>query len=240
MQARRGLKAVRLIKEADVIVYDDLGTQDALGFASEACERVYVGKRGGRASSIKQAEINKLLVDACTQAPGRTVVRLKGGDPGVFARMSSEAAALSAAGVQYEMVPGVSSALAAPLLAGVPLTDVQLGFSFAVVSGHDVPGTDWSAFSRVPTLVVLMAGKGLPGIVDALLAAGGRDRDTPVLLVRSAGLPEQRVWASMLGDILRDTQGEQLSPCVLTVGAVAQLPEVWGGLAAQAAGSDPL
>eukprot|EP00955_Chlamydomonas_euryale_P082319 363698-Chlamydomonas_euryale.AAC.5 len=216
---------------------------------------------------------------SAAQAPGRIVVRLKGGDPAVFSRVSSEAAALSAAGVPYEMVPGVSSALAAQLLAGGPLTDAtatltraplatrpgQSGgggggdgdgdvggdgvgdqgsgggggvgggkgaFAFAVVSGHDVPGTDWAALSGVPTLVVLLAGRSLAALADVLVARGGRCRETPVVLVRSAGLPDQRIWRGTLGTIAADTHGERLSPCVFTVGAVAALPDAWQAAAA--------
>ncbi|GIL71084.1 hypothetical protein Vretimale_17839 [Volvox reticuliferus] len=109
------MKAVRLLQTADVVVYDDLGSQEALGFAPPAAELVYVGKRGGR-ESIKQPQIDELLVARC--AEGRNVVRLKGGCPSVFSRLASEMAALQVAGIPYELVPGVSSALAAPLFAG--------------------------------------------------------------------------------------------------------------------------
>ncbi len=192
-----------------------------------------------RESSMKQHQIDEILVQACT-APckpgeaGRRVVRLKGGDPAVFSRASSEAAALSAACVSFEFVPGVSSALAAPLLAGLPLTDAAVGSSFAVVSGHDVEGTDWRAFAGIPTLVVLMAGKGLPRMVERLMAAdgGARDGDTPVALVREAGLPTQRVFRANLKGLVTCTKGETLSPCVIIVGKVAALPQTWGALLA--------
>ncbi len=166
-------------------------------------------------------------------------MRLKGGDPAVFSRVSSEAAALSAAGVEYEMVPGVSSALAGPILAGLPLTDAQLGFSFAVVSGHDVDGTDWGAFVRIPTLVVLMAGKALPRIVERLCdpLAGAKALDTPVAVIRAAGLPEQRTWQSTLSRVVQETAGEDLSPCIVIVGAVAGLPARWAAAAPAAKGS---
>ena len=114
-------------------------------------------------------------------------------------------------------------------LQGFPLTDAAVGgTSFAVVSGHDVGGTDWDAFSRIPTLVVLMGGKGLSAIVEKLLE-GGRGPGLPVAVVRSAGLPAQRVWMSTLGQVVADTLGEELSPCVVIVGNVAGLPTVWGG-----------
>lgn len=156
----------------------------------------------------------------------KSVVRLKGGDPAVFSRASSEAAALANARIPFEFVPGVSSALAAPLLAGFPLTDARLGSSFAVVSGHDVEGIDWDAFSRIPTLVILMAGRGLPRIVQKLLALG-RQASTPVAVVHAAGLLKQRVWRSTLGCLVQDTEDQDLSPCVVVVGDVAGLPAAW-------------
>jgi siroheme synthase len=111
---------VRLLEQADVVVYDDLGAQDALRFARADAERLYVGKRGGRRStSATQGEIDALLVEHCLR--GRRVVRLKGGCPSVFSRAASEIAALAAAGVAWELVPGVSTALAAPVLAGFVL-----------------------------------------------------------------------------------------------------------------------
>ncbi|KAG2485056.1 hypothetical protein HYH03_016154 [Edaphochlamys debaryana] len=212
------MKAVRLIKEADVIIYDELGSQEALGFARPDASLVYVGKRGGR-ESIKQPAIDALLVQHCTE--GRRVVRLKGGCPSVFSRLSSEVAALSAAGLEWELVPGISSALSAPLFAGFPLTHKSLSPSFTVVSGHDVDGTDWGAFAQLPTLAVLMAGRNLGRIVGKLVEVGWAP-DTPVAVVRSAGLPEQRVWRSSLQAVEADTANAgPLSPCIVIIGRVA-------------------
>ncbi|KXZ42698.1 hypothetical protein GPECTOR_124g498 [Gonium pectorale] len=211
------LKAVRLLESAEVIIYDDLGSQDALGFAGPSAERIYVGKRGGR-DSIKQPQIDALLVEHCLR--GRRVVRLKGGCPSVFSRGASETAALRAAGVEYELVPGVSSALAAPLFAGFPLTHATLSPSFTVLSGHDVEGTDWEALRGLPTLVLLMGGRNLGAITERLRQTGWAP-DTPVVVVRSAGLPEQRVWRSTLGSVVDDTaDAGGLSPCVVVIGRV--------------------
>ncbi|GAX74799.1 hypothetical protein CEUSTIGMA_g2246.t1 [Chlamydomonas eustigma] len=217
------LKAVKLIQEADVLVYDDLGTQDALQLAKEDCEKFYVGKRGGR-ESIKQTQIDELLVQACLKGSDRSIVRLKGGDPAVYSRATSEIAALTAAGIPYEFVPGISSVLAAPLLAGFPLTDVNVGSSFAVVSGHNVEGTNWQAFSDIPTLVILMAGKNLAVIAQKMAEVHRMwTKSTPVVVIRDAGLPNQREWRSTLQNIAEETQGEQLSPCIVIIGQVAGL-----------------
>ncbi|GLC46658.1 hypothetical protein PLESTB_001549600 [Pleodorina starrii] len=213
------MKAVKLLQTADVVVYDDLGSQDALGFVPPGAELVYVGKRGGR-ESIKQAQIDQLLVERC--AEGRNVVRLKGGCPAVFSRLASEVSALRAGGIPYELVPGVSSALAAPLFAGFPLTHVSLSPSFTVLSGHDPDTTDWGALAGLPTLVLLMGGRNLPTIVTRLRDTGW-PADTPVAVVRDAGLPEQRVWHSRLDTVEADTaDAGSLSPCVMIIGRVAE------------------
>ncbi|KAI8477453.1 MAG: tetrapyrrole methylase [Monoraphidium minutum] len=228
------LRAARALEAADVVVYDDLGAQGALGLAPAGAERLYVGKRGGR-PSIKQPEIDSLLVDKTRQ--GLRVVRLKGGCPSVFSRAGSELRALAAAGCDHEIVPGVSSALAAPLLAGFPLTDTALSKSFAVTTGHDAAATDWGRLARgADTLVVLMGGDGLPLIAERLQAAG-RPGATPVAIIKAAGTPEQRVWRTRLDAAAADTADEELSPCIIVVGDVAAWPAA--AAAAAAVGADP-
>lgn len=215
------LKAARLLAACTAVVYDDLASPDVVALASPAAARHYVGKRGGNAASTPQAAIDAQLVALAQD--GHSVVRLKGGCPSVFGRLSSELAALSAAGIPYELVPGVSSALAAPLLAGFPLTDVALSRSFAVLSAHSPAAV---ASLRVPlavdTLVVLMGGAALEGVTTALLAAG-RPGDTPVAVIRAAGTAEQRSWEGTLEGIAAQTRGEVLSPCVIVAGPVAAL-----------------
>lgn len=222
--------------------------QGALAFASPDAERVYVGKRGGR-PSIEQPSISALLV--AHVAAGKRVARLKGGCPSVFSRVHQELAALRAAGCAWELVPGVSSALAAPLAAGFPLTDAQLSPAFAVVSGHDPAAVDWAAFDRIPTLVLLMAGSTLPAVAAALLARG-RAADTPVCVVRSAGTPEQAILRWTLGSVAAElgrsagspagaSGGEtaartSLSPCVVIIGRVAGQDALSAAAAAAAAG----
>ena len=167
-----------------------------------------MGKRGGGAS-VPQAHIDAKLVELALA--GRRVVRLKGGCPSVFSRVSSEARALAAAGVAYSLLPGVSSALAAPLLAGFPLTDAALSRSFAVATAHDLGALDWRALAAMDTAVFLMGARALGDIADKLVAAG-RPASTPVAVVKWAGRPQQRVWEGSLGSIARDTAGEELSP----------------------------
>ena len=190
------------------MVYDDLASEDLLALAPSQAERVFVGKRGGE-PSVPQATIDAKLVELARA--GRRVVRLKGGCPSVFSRVSSEARALAAAGVAYKLLPGVSSALAAPLLAGFPLTDAVLGRSFAVATAHDLGALDFRALAAMDTAVFLMGGRVLGAIAEKLMAAGRAD-STPVAVVRWAGTPQQRVWEGSLSRIAHDTAGEELSP----------------------------
>lgn len=194
------------------VVYDDLAaSEDILALAPPHAERVYMGKRGGGGSaSSPQASINERLVQLARS--GLRVVRLKGGCPSVFGRVSSEARALAAAGVRFELLPGVSSALAAPLLAGFPLTDAELSRSFAVATAHDLGALDFRTLAvGVDTAVFLMSARNLGAIAEAMVAAG-RPACTPVAVVRWAGTARQRVFEGELGSIVRDTAGEELSP----------------------------
>ncbi|CAG9466989.1 unnamed protein product [Pedinophyceae sp. YPF-701] len=217
------MQAAKLLSKADVIIYDDLGGSTVLDLAKRGARLVDVGKRGGNARSWKQEEINRLLVDSCE--PGACVVRLKGGCPSVFSRASSELRALAAHDIPFDITPGVSSALAAPLLAGVPLTDRDVGRAFAVASAHSPAALNWAALAGIDTVVLLMAGRKLAEAADALLGQG-RPRDDPVLVVRSAGVEgaERGEWRSTLGAVAADLAVEiasgALSPCVVVVGRV--------------------
>lgn len=214
------MRAVNLLKASTAVVYDDLVRPEVLDLAPESSQRHYVGKRGGSRSTA-QSEINDLICSLCQQ--GHQVVRLKGGCPTVFGRVASEIAHLAAAGLPFELVPGVSSALAAAAFAGFPLTDVDVGGAFAVVSGHAAEATDWSAYARVPTLVLLMAAR-KAAYVAAQLAATGWALGTPVAVVRGAGTEEQRVWRTVLGGLAALMgDGSGWSPCVIIVGEVVAL-----------------
>jgi uroporphyrinogen III methyltransferase / synthase len=215
------LKAYKLLAVAQVLIYDALVDDELLNLVPKDCLKIDVGKRGGKPST-PQIEINQLLVDHCLQ--GKQVIRLKSGDPFVFGRCTSEIQALKANGCQYEVIPGISSVLAAPLLAGIPLTDPVLSRGFAVVTGHDIDALNWEALSFLDTLVILMGGQNLPEILYQLIRRG-RSRSTPIAVIRWAGTQQQEIWVGDLGDILEKTSGVSLSPVVIVIGEVVRLRE---------------
>lgn len=219
----RGVECLRL---AEVVVYDRLASPDLLGYAPAAAERVFVGKGPGQ-HTLSQAEINALLVER--GLAGKTVVRLKGGDPYVFGRGGEEALALEAAGVPFEVVPGITSAIAGPSWAGIPVTHRNVASSFAVVTGHEDPAKPdsairWAGLANGPdTLVFLMGVENLGAIVESLLAHG-RPPDEPAAAIRWATMPEQEVVAGTLSDIRQRVEEAGLRPpAVLVVGQVAAL-----------------
>lgn len=215
------VRGQQLLSQAEVLVYDALADDRLLQWVTPECWQVDVGKRGGKPSP-PQSEINDILVRYCQQ--GKQVVRLKSGDPFVFGRCTSEIQALVEADCPFEVVPGISSALAAPLLAGIPLTDPVLSRGFAVVSGHDPLALDWEALVRMETLVVLMGGTQLLEIVR-LLQRYGKSSQTPIAVIRWAGRPQQQVWTGNLDNIVRRTVNESLSPAVIVIGEVVGLRE---------------
>ncbi|MGI0489725.1 uroporphyrinogen-III C-methyltransferase, partial [Pantanalinema rosaneae CENA516] len=213
------VQAQELLMQAEVLIYDALVDGNLISLVPDTCRKLDVGKRGGRPST-PQSEINRLLVKYCQQ--GRVVVRLKNGDPFVFGRAQSEIQALRAANCAYEVVPGLSSALIAPLLAGIPLTDPVLSRGFTVITAHNPDTLDWVALARMETLVMLMGGRSLPEIVRRL-RGHGRSPYMPIAVIRYAGRRRQRVWEGTLGDILEKTADASLSPCVIVVGEVVRL-----------------
>ncbi|HEY9908018.1 MAG TPA: uroporphyrinogen-III C-methyltransferase [Thermosynechococcaceae cyanobacterium] len=213
------VQAQQLLKRAEVVLYDALAEGELLSLISSECVAIDVGKRGGK-PSMAQAEINRLLVNYCQR--GEQVVRLKSGDPFVFGRAQAEIEALRQAKCEFEVIPGLSSALVAPLLAGIPLTDPALSQGFAVVTAHDPDKLNWRSLSELETLVFLMGGRTLPEIVRRL-QGHGRSAQTPIAIVRWAGRPQQQIWQGTLLDILDQTTGERLSPCIIIVGEVVQL-----------------
>ncbi len=220
----RGVEALRM---ADAVVYDYLASPELLAHAPVEAERIYVGKKAGQ-HTLGQEEINALLVRLARA--GQQVVRLKGGDPFVFGRGGEEAEALAAAGIPFEVVPGVSSAVAAPAYAGIPVTHRGVAASFAVVTGHEDPSKatnsiDWAALAGIDTLVFLMGVGNLASIV-ANLVAHGRAGDTPVALVQWGTLGTQRTVSGTLADIVeRVRQAGISSPAVAVVGQVVGLRE---------------
>ena len=233
-----GLMTVRglaLLRRADVVVYDRLVDPRLLDEARPDAHRVFVGKASG-AHTLPQPEINALLVRHAAQ--GRRVVRLKGGDPFVFGRGGEEAEALAAAGISFEIVPGVSSAVAVPAYAGIPVTHRAVASSFAVVTGHEDEGkdeaaVDWSRLATaVDTLVILMGVRSLPRIAAALLEAG-RAPATPVALVRWGTTDAQETVVGRLDQIATLAAAVRLAPpVVIVVGDVVNLRErlAWFGV----------
>jgi uroporphyrin-III C-methyltransferase len=216
------LRGAEILRRADVIVYDRLASPALLDLGPPAARRIYAGKEPGRAA-MRQADINALVVDRARA--GRVVARLKGGDPFVFGRGGEEALACSRAGVPFEVVPGITSAVAAPAYAGIPVTHRGVAKSFAVVTGSTAHGddVDLGPVSRVvDTLVVLMAAGGLVGICRELIDSGRPD-DEPAAIVQWAGTPEQRTAVGTLRDLPRIARAASIGPpATLVVGSVAR------------------
>ncbi|MEL6578943.1 MAG: uroporphyrinogen-III C-methyltransferase [Cyanobacteria bacterium J06621_12] len=213
------IRGAELLSSAEVLVYDALVDKSLLNLVPLNCVQVPVGKRGGQAST-PQREINQLLVKYCLQ--GKQVVRLKSGDPYVFGRANEEIAALQQEDCNFALIPGISSTLAAPLLAGIPLTDKYLSRGYMVLSGHQLESFDWSAIAKIETLVVLMGGRTLPQIIQNLLL-NQRSPKEPVAIIRHCGRPQQQIFWGTLTDIVEKTQSISLSPAVIVIGKVVQL-----------------
>jgi uroporphyrin-III C-methyltransferase len=219
-----GLMTVRglaLLRHAEVIVYDRLVDPRLLDEAP-AARRVYAGKARGD-HALPQEQINAILVHHAQR--GRRVVRLKGGDPFVFGRGGEEAEALATAGVAFEIVPGVSAAVAAPAYAGIPLTHRGVASSFTVVTGHEAcygTAVDWRRLAAsTETLVVLMGLAALPRIARTL-TAHGRAPSTPVAVVHAATTPSQVTTTGRLDDIA-DRAAGVAPPAVIVIGDVVRL-----------------
>lgn len=211
------VKAVRLLAAADVVVHDALVGDGVLALIPAAAERIDVGKRPGR--PIPQEMISALLVELGRQ--GRRVVRLKGGDPFVFGRGGEEAEALAAAGVDFEVVPGISSSVAAPGAAGIPVTHRGVSAAFTVVTGHrrrGEPDIDWRSLAAVGGTIVVLMGVSQRGEIAAELMAGGLAPMTPVAAIESATTDAQVVGRWALAEL---ADADIDSPAVIVIGAVA-------------------
>lgn len=215
------VRGQQLLQQAEVLIHDALVGVELRSLIASTCQQFDVGKRGGKPST-PQAEINQLLVTQCQQ--GKQVVRLKSGDPFVFGRTPQEIQALKAANCAFEVVPGLSSALAAPLLAGIPLTDPVLSRSFTVLTGHDLDLLNWQLLAGLETLVILMGTRTLADISRRLIKQG-KHPETPIALIRWASQPQQQIWQGTLLNIGQLTKAEKLSPCVMVIGEVVRLRE---------------
>lgn len=222
------VKGLEAIKQAEVILYDRLANPKLLEFASAECELIYCGKLPDR-HILRQENINDLLVEKALE--GKVVVRLKGGDPGVFGRVGEEAAALAHYQIPFEIVPGISSGIAAPLYAGIPVTHREHAESFAVVTAHDKstdgkPMLDWEGLVRgVDTIAFYMGVANLPYISEKLIAHG-KPSSTPVILIQWGTFGRQKTLHGTLSDISEKVLEAKFSnPSIILVGDVISLRE---------------
>jgi uroporphyrin-III C-methyltransferase len=214
------LKGLRRLREAAVIVHDHLVSPELLEHARSEAERIDAGRGPGR-HGLAQPEINRLLVDRARRR-GR-VVRLESGDPGVFARLAEEVEAVRAAGVGFEIVPGVTAALAAAARVGISLAERGRASTLMFASGNDAPGAvpalDWELLARAEGTLVFYVGVDALGPITATLTALGRDAREPALIVERCGFPDERIVASRLGDVAGHARQAGLaSPAVLMIG----------------------
>lgn len=219
------LKAVDVLRKADVVVYDRLVSESILAYAPKNAEKIYVGK-SSECHAFSQQKINELLVRLGLE--GKTVVRLKGGDPFVFGRGAEEAEALADNGLAFEVVPGVTSAVAVPAYAGIPVTHRDFASSFAVVTGHQAADArfpvDWRRIAgSVDTVVVLMGVGSLKSTANSLIQ-GGLDSGIPVAVVEWGTTPKQKTLVCTLGTLAEKSKGLGVKPpAVIVIGEVVSL-----------------
>ncbi len=218
------VRGYKCLQRADVVIYDRLVNDELLDIARPGAERIYVGKQPG-CQVWSQADINVLLV--ARARAGQVVVRLKGGDPFVFGRGGEEVLACAEAGVECQVVPGVTSAIAVPAAAGIPVTQRGLAANFAVITAHRAEdcaaGPDWIALAAMDTLVVLMGVEQLGQIVAQLVAAD-KSATTPVAVIENGTLPAQRVTTGTLRDIVVKARTAGVhAPATIVIGEVVRL-----------------
>ncbi|HHO76791.1 MAG TPA: uroporphyrinogen-III C-methyltransferase [Deltaproteobacteria bacterium] len=223
------LKAQRIIAGCDVVVYDDLIPREILLHARRSAQKIYVGKRAGK-NYMKQDEINDLLVDLARK--GHIIARLKGGDPCIFGRGGEEALHLQERGIPFEIIPGISSAVAGPISAGIPPTHRGYASSVRFVTAHEDPTKesgflDWANLAEDNgTIIFLMGARRIASIADRLMAEG-MNPDTPCALVQDATTPHQRTIISTLQSAGMDAAREKISsPCIIVVGRVVELSKI--------------
>ncbi len=213
------VKAARVLGECDVVLYDRLTTPAVLALARTDAELIYVGKHDGE-QEREQARIFELILEHALA--GRTVARLKGGDPLVFGRGAEEWEVAVEHGIEVELIPGISAAIAVPGLAGIPLTFREISRSFAVVTGHWKSGTnmEWAPYAQIDTLVILMGTKQRVSIAESLIAVGRRASE-PVAFIEQGSLPDERVVEADLASVA-EGKVEVGGPAVMIVGEVVR------------------
>lgn len=219
------VKGAKLLSRAEVLVHDRLVHPDLLDLVPNSCERISAAK-APRKPTMTQDEINALLVERGLR--DQFVVRLKGGDPCVFARGGEEAAALVAAGVAFEIVPGITSAIAAPAYAGIPVTMRNQALSMTIVTGHEDPDTgktvNWDGIASVGGTVIILMGAGRAQSISAKLRSAGLADETPAAVVHWGTYEHQEVWRGQLVELGSTTVP---SPSILVVGQVADIDLSW-------------
>ena len=227
------LRGADVLRRADIVIYDNLVSPELLRLAPDKAELIYAGKRGGTGKSIDQSELNAMLIEHARK--GRVVVRLKGGDPFIFGRGGEEAEALARARVEFEVVPGITSAIAGPVFAGVPLTHREHGSFVAIVTGHEdeskaagskVPWDDLAAAAaRGGTIVILMASARMRATLERIRAAG-LPPETPAVAVQWATTAAQKTVSATLATLAEASAREGIeAPAVIVVGECAGLRE---------------
>jgi len=240
------LNALRALQDADVILHDRLVADEVLALARRDAAHISVGKAAG-AHSVPQTRIHELMIEHARA--GRRVVRLKGGDPFIFGRGGEELEALRAAGIAYEVVPGITAAVACAAYAGIPLTHRRHAQSLRLVTAHcgdSVDRLDWQSLARERQTLAFYMGAGRLAAISKGLIGQGRDASTPIAIVENGSRADQRVTIATLGDLTDiGAHGEIRSPALLIVGEVAalagelawfgELPRRWLRLDRQAA-----
>ena len=217
------LKAHRVIKQADVIIYDRLANPEILEMAKDGCEFVYVGKEDGR-HTLPQDEINEVIYQNALKH--KVVVRLKGGDPFVFGRGGEEGAYLQERGISFEIIPGITSAISVPAYAGIPVTHRGVAVSFRVVTGHESPNKEvsqipWENFKTDDTIIFLMGLHNLSKIATKLIEIG-KPKDYPCAVISKGSTKEQSVVTGTLDNIVQKAKGVP-TPALIIVGQVVKL-----------------
>ena len=217
------LKAHRVIKQADVIIYDRLANPEILEMTKDGCEFVYVGKEDGR-HTLPQDEINEVIYQNALKY--KVVVRLKGGDPFVFGRGGEEGIYLHERGVNFEIIPGITSAISVPAYAGIPVTHRGVAVSFRVVTGHESPNKEmsqipWENFKTDDTIIFLMGLHNLSKIAKKLVEIG-KPKDYPCAVISKGSTKEQIVVTGTLKDIVQKAKGVP-TPALIIVGQVVKL-----------------